>query len=252
MVGAVRRIAVLSGVATVVVVASSTSAQAHPSDFETLTIDLLLGTGGVEIVEAAVVAGTDYEPFPSVEQRRAIAQNVLVALGIPSETAAIDAMASERYHEVGFAITLKQAFSTTTTGAVRIETAALQQIAADATANWLKLEVCDRHAPDPFADQPTATTITGDESPFVLLTEAERPGVSSEASTNERPGCSVWRLATADPSMTVTARLVPASLASTGAGPVAVLTVAAAIVVIGSGLAFSAKRATSRQRDWRP
>jgi hypothetical protein len=248
MVGAVRRIVVLVGVATSLVLALPTTARAHPSDFETLTIDLLLGTGGVEVIDAAVVVGTDYEPFPSVDNRRAVAQGVLSALGIPSDNANVDAMASERYHEVGFTIVLQQPFGHTATGAVRIDTAALQQIAADADAKWLKLEVCDRYAPDPLADQPTGTTSASDESPFVLLTEAERPGRPTDVSTNERPGCSVWRLNAVDPSVALTARIVPAALASTGADPVDILTAAAAIVVIGSGLAACAKAASRRRK----
>ena len=45
------------------------TALAHPSDFDTLTIDLIFGADGLDTIDVAVVesTGSGYDPFPSVE-----------------------------------------------------------------------------------------------------------------------------------------------------------------------------------------
>lgn len=41
-------------------------ASAHPSDLRTLTVELLFGSQGLEVIDAALV-GQSYEPFPSCQ-----------------------------------------------------------------------------------------------------------------------------------------------------------------------------------------
>lgn len=69
---------------TVGVIVAPLPASAHPSDFRTLTIDLIFGQTGLEVIDAAVVesSGPSYEPFPSVELRQAVAEEVLAALDL--------------------------------------------------------------------------------------------------------------------------------------------------------------------------
>lgn len=87
-------------------------ANGQPSDFRTLTIDLIFGPQGLEMIDAAVVEadGPSYQPFPSVEQRQIVAESVLQALGLADADMVIDAELSDRYHEVGFTIDFSQPF----------------------------------------------------------------------------------------------------------------------------------------------
>ncbi|CAN5864757.1 hypothetical protein BH23ACT4_BH23ACT4_10660 [soil metagenome] len=86
------------------VVGTPLTANAHPSDFQTLTIDLLFGADGLEAIDAAVVqsSGPSYEPFPSSELRQRVAEDVLNAMGLAELPLSIDSELSARYHEVGW------------------------------------------------------------------------------------------------------------------------------------------------------
>jgi hypothetical protein len=228
-----RRLVACCCIAASLIVGFAAVASAHPSDPETLTVDLLLGPEGLEVIDVAVVAGVDYEPFPTVEQRRAIADQIMAALGIDEATTNVDSEMGERYHEVGFTIRLKQPFSDTKRKALRTGTAPLQQIARSAGAKWLKLEACDRSAPDPFAESPSGTTKKSGGS-FVVRTDADRPGRPSNIWMNERQACRVWRLKTDGPAFTLTARLTPSSSATSGVN----LLVVGMAVLIAAGIAI--------------
>ncbi|MGH9894953.1 MAG: hypothetical protein ACREA0_23820, partial [bacterium] len=119
------------------------SASAHPSDFRTLTIDFIFGQDGLEAIDAAVVesSGPSYEPFPSVELRQAVAEEVLAALDLSDAAASIDAEMSERYHQVGFLITFEEP-RPGHQETFQLDTNHLQAIAEDTNLERLKLSVC--------------------------------------------------------------------------------------------------------------
>jgi hypothetical protein len=112
---------------------------AHPSDFETLTLDLLMGPRGLESIDAAVVPGTTYEPFIASEVKRDVAMEVLDALDLPMSGVDIDAEMSERYHEVGFLVRFDELGARVT---LSIATVDLQAIVDDRRLGRLKLSVC--------------------------------------------------------------------------------------------------------------
>ena len=85
---------------------------AHPSDLNTLTLDLILDRGGLVLIDAAANHAT-YEDAPSTEQREAIAGDVLDTLGVPRDTAEVDSSRSLLYHEVGFTVWLHTPFANT-------------------------------------------------------------------------------------------------------------------------------------------
>ena len=118
---------------------------AHASDFETLTIDFLLTTDGLSAIDAALnsAPGPSYEPFPSEEERRSVAVAVLGSLGIDLAKADINAAMSDRYHEVGFTVRLREAYTNAGSGELRIETAQLQRIASERKVKHLKVSLCD-------------------------------------------------------------------------------------------------------------
>jgi len=109
-------------------------ATAHPSDFETLTLDLLVGPRGLEVIDAAVVesGGPSYEPFPTSDVKRDVALKVLGALDVASNGVVVDPEVSARYHEVGFLVRFKDP-SLGAESPLRINTAELQELVADET-----------------------------------------------------------------------------------------------------------------------
>src|SRR5262245_56831671 len=118
----------------------SAPAAAHPSDFATLTLDLLVGPDGLEAIDAAVVesAGPSHQPFPTSELKLAVATDVLGALHVPLDQVEIDGETSERYHEVGFLVRFHEP-SFGTELPLSIDTTDLQRIAADRDMSGLKL-----------------------------------------------------------------------------------------------------------------
>jgi hypothetical protein len=56
-------------------------ADGHPSDLNTLTLDLILDRGGVSLIDAAANHAT-YDDAPTAAQRSDIAIAVLDALGV--------------------------------------------------------------------------------------------------------------------------------------------------------------------------
>jgi hypothetical protein len=122
---------------------SGVPAMAHPSDFETLTLDLLIGPRGLAVIDAAVVQskGPSFEPIPTSEFKRDLAVDVLEALHVPLDSVEIDEEMSERYHEVGFLVRFDEP-SLGARSALAIETADLQGIVAERALSYLKVNVC--------------------------------------------------------------------------------------------------------------
>lgn len=173
--------------------------RAHPSDFRTLTLDLIFGPEGLKAVDAAVVeaTGPSYEPFPSQELRREIAVEVLAALGVADSPASIDAELSERYHEVGFLVTFEEPLPGHA-DAFKIDTEQLQAIAKDTNLDWMKLSVCAEDS----------ETFNG------LDIQSSTDGRAPADNTSERPWCEIWRLGVADPEVTISVQ--PPVLPMTG------------------------------------
>lgn len=169
-------------------------AEAHPSDFETLTLDLLIGVEGLRWVDAAVVesGGPGHEPFPTAGRRHDVAVGVLEALEMPLDHVEIDAEGSARYHEVGFLIEFPRPFLDSTSD-LRIDTSDFQRLTADAGLERLKLSVCGA-SQDPDSADPDV--LAG------LDVSATQPGRSPAGI--DRPGCEVWTLTPADTAVTIT------------------------------------------------
>ena len=127
-------------------------ATAHSSDFETLTVDLILTSGGLVAIEGAVnlSPGPNYEPYPTDETREATAAAVMRTLGIDVADVSVHS-GDSRYHEVGFAVRPPAPLASERNGTLRFDTSALQRIAAERKLKHLKLSVCD-------ADGDTYTT----------------------------------------------------------------------------------------------
>jgi hypothetical protein len=213
-----------AGAAAVVAVCSvwafAARADAHPSDFRTLTVDLVVGDRGLELIDAAVVpaAGPNYDPFPTVASRSAVASRVLESLALPASGVVVDVENSERYHEVGFAIRVDERAAAAWHG--RVDTASLQRIAADEGLDRLKLSVCAAGGATPAAASDVAIV-------------ASRPGQTG-VSPNDREGCTTWVLGVDDDPVTITVG-GPAALAVTGVqAPHAVG--AALAVLVGAAL----------------
>jgi hypothetical protein len=213
----------------------ATPASAHPSDFDTLTIDLLLTPRGVEVIDAALVAapGPSYLPLPSEDDRRNVAGAILDTLGIKPSRASIDAARSERYHENGFTIRLTDGFSNAGRGELQLETGRLQEIAAARRLSRLKVAVCDASAEN-------LSTIL---SALTVDVSASRPGRGPDPnpSRGERADCTVWDIAPNDAPVRVRARVVPLALASTGGGQRSART-ATVLICIGLALSVAARR----------
>jgi len=162
-------------------------AGAHPSDFRTLTIDLIFGEDGLEAIDAAVVesTGPSYQPFPRTELRRRVAEEVLAALALSDSSASIDVEISERYHEVGFLITFEKP-RPGHQAPLQFDTVQLQSVADDTNLERLKLSVCAEVA----------------ETFNALEVTASRNGRAPIDTRAERPWCRVWEVGVADSPVT--------------------------------------------------
>ncbi len=206
----------LSAVLVLLAVANAPRAFAHPSDFETLTLDLVIDRHGLVVIDAAVVesSGPGYEPLPSVELRRMVAEHVLGALGVPTASASIDATNSERYHEVGFLISL--AGHRSGPGVVLdVGSRSLQELTDDLGLARLKVGVCGIDA-DAFG---------------ALELSASRPGRQPSADRQERTACQVWDIEPDEPPVEIMVR--SRSLASTGLGASRLVLISTALVLLG-------------------
>lgn len=202
-------------------------ARAHPSDFRTLTLDLIFGPEGLEAVDAPVVeaTGPSYEPFPSQELRREVAEKALAALGVSDSPASIDAELSERYHEVGFLVTFEEP-RPGQGRAFRFDTDQLQAIANDTNLDWLKMSVCAEDA----------------ETFNALEIEASTDGRAPADNTSERSWCQIWKLATADAPVTISIR--SSVLPMTGL-PVVLAGIAGLVLLAGGLFVLRRERSTS-------
>jgi hypothetical protein len=178
-------------------------AGAHQSPLDSLTLDFILDPSGLVVIDGAANRAT-YDPdAPSPAERSTIVDQVVDALGIPHDSVQVDTEKSDLYHEVGFRISLHQPFTNDTEGGVRVDTGALQPIAA--SLGTLTLEVC--RVADPG---------------LALAVDSSAPATSPNpagagASGTDRADCRTWALRADDPPVVVTAR-VTGTIAS---GPVA-------------------------------
>lgn len=202
------------------------TASAHPSDFQTLTIDLIFGADGLETIDAAVVesSGPSYGPFPSSEWRQRVAEDVLDAMGLSGFPLSIDSELSERYHEVGFYIVFAEPVSID--GLLRVETGSIQQIAREANLGTLKLSVCS-DSPEIFSQ---------------LEIDATSPG-RGPTNPAERAPCEIWDIPVDDQpvAVTVTFRMLP----MTGITAHPTLLAALVLLAIGSVLLFPGRLESS-------
>lgn len=192
------------------------SAFAHPSDFETLTLDLIVGTHGLQSIDAAVVvsSGPGYEPFPSTELKRNVAKRVLSALGLPDSAVDIDASHSERYHEVGFFVSLGD-YQSGRRSILNLGTQVLQEISDDLGLVRLKVSVCGIDA-DVFS----ALEITGSQ-----------PGRMPFDDRQERAPCHVWDVEPGKSPVRIT--VGSKSLASPGFSAARLVVGSTAVVLLG-------------------
>ena len=195
-------------------------AAAHPSDFRTLTLDLIFGPDGLVAVDAAVVeaVGPSYAPFPSAELRQAVAEQVLAALDLATSQASIDAELSERYHEVGFLITFEEPLPGQGE-AFRVDTEQLQAIARNTNLDWLKLSVCAEDS----------------ETFNELEIQASSDGRAPADNTSERSWCQIWKLRTADSPVTISVRssvLPRTGLSVIPAGTIGLVLLAGGLLVL--------------------
>jgi LPXTG-motif cell wall-anchored protein len=202
-------------------------ATAHPSDFRTLTLDLIFGPEGLEAVDAAVVeaTGPNYEPFPSAELRQAVAEKVLAALDVGNSSASIDAEMSERYHQVGFLVTFEEP-RPGQGEAFRFDTDQLQAIAKDTNLDWLKLSLCAEDS----------------ETFNELEIQASTDGRAPADNTSERSWCQIWNLGTTDAPVTISVR--SSVLPMTGL-PVVSAGIAGLVLLAGGLLILRRQRSTS-------
>jgi hypothetical protein len=177
----------------VAAVASSPGpAGAHPSAPNALTLDLLLDQSGLVVVDAATNRES-YDQRPTPAARAWVADRVGAALGIPPRDVQLDRESSTLYHDVGFRMSLHAPFANATpTGAVRIDTAPLQAIAAD--LGRLVLDVC-------AVAKPEATLAVVASMPAVA---PDRYGAGSPGT--DRTDCHTWNLGVDDPAVEITAR----------------------------------------------
>ena len=182
-------------------------AGAHPSDFETLTVDLIFGPSGLEAIDVALVesSGPSYEPVPSIELREDVARRVLEGLQLASSPVVFDLENSERYHQVGFTVRFPDP-SLGGRSSLAIDSRPLQDIAGDVGLDHLKLSIC-----------------SSDSRPV-------DPRDLSEVSLHSGgPGCHVWRLTPREPAISTTVTL--SGLPATGI-PVLPAWVASAILLV--------------------
>jgi hypothetical protein len=240
-----RRLFVVLAVAVFAAMSPVTGAWAHPSDFESLTLDFLLGPRGLETIDAALVSvpGPGYLPFPSESARRDVATEVVHALGISPRDVVIDAAGAERYHEVGFTVRFVQPFANAGPGVIRVDTQPFQEIAKTARVQHLNLKVCD-HRQSEITAQPAETTSMA----LALQTRSTQPGRISDRRSNDRPGCEIWILGVGGRSMAVSARLGSGYLAVTGIDERLVAT-ATSLIELGLGLIVAMRKRRIRIKD---
>jgi hypothetical protein len=147
----------------------------------------MFGLAGLEQVDAAMQRAT-YDQRPSELERRSAAGQVLAALGVPTGQAVVNATGSDRYHEVGFTITLTPPLDATRGREVWVGSAGLQTLAA-ANDERLKLEIC------PLLDL---------NPPLNLRIRADRPGRAPDPRAIERERCEIWTFGATDPPVTIT------------------------------------------------
>jgi hypothetical protein len=221
--GRITSIVAAASFSSLAFVALGRPAAAHPSDFETLTLDLLVGPRGLEVLDAAVVEseGPGYEPLPTADFKRDVAPDVLDALHVALDGVAIDAEVSERYHEVGFRVRFDEP-SLGTASPLAIDTADLQGVVADRGLSRLKLSVC---GVTDGADAPDQATLT--ELDITASQDGRGPtGLDREA-------CEVWALSADDQavSIVIERQAVPES----GLGLVRATVAALSVLVVGAG-----------------
>ena len=168
------------------------AATAHFSTPDALTVDLLLDQSGLVVIDAASNHHT-YDEAPIPRERAVVAAAVIDALGVPRATAQVDPRSSTLYHEVGFDVALHEAFANTDApGALRVDTAPLQKVAAG--FGRLILDVCGVVEPGlTLAVTATAPATTPDRS-------------GAGALQTDRTDCHTWTLSAEDPPVVVTAR----------------------------------------------
>ena len=177
---------------TVGLMALPAPAGAHPSPLNSLTLDFIVDQSGLVVIDGAANRDT-YDDAPSPAERAVITEQVVDALRIPPDTVQVDSERSDLYHEVGFRISLHQPFSNDPDGGVRIDTAALQPIAA--SLGTLTLDVCRVASPG-----------------LVLAADASAPSTSPDPNGAGAPGtdradCRTWVLHGDDAPVVVTTRV---------------------------------------------
>lgn len=214
---------------------SAAPAQAHPSDFATLTLDFLVGPSGLEAVDAAVVAstGTPYETF-APEVRHDVALLVLQQLGVDPDAVSIE-LESERYHWVGFMIRFHEP-TLGRTGPLMIETSELQRRTADLGLAHLKVSVC---GVTPGAER-SDSRVLGE-----LLIEATDGGRRPRG--HDREACRVWQLDPGDDPAVVQAG--PTALTEADGPGVGTASALAAALLL-AGLLLCVGIAIHRRRLW--
>ena len=211
-------------VAVVLLLVPARPAVAHPSDFDTLTLDMLIGPDGLAAIDAAVVQGSGpgYEPFPSATLKRDVADQVLSMLQIPTGGVEIDARASPRYHEVGFHISVADP-SLGQTAALTVDTRDLLELARSHDMEQLKISVCG------VADD-------GEQSDRQVLTDldirADRPGHAPTG--QERPNCRIWPVHHRDAALSLV--VAPQQLADTGQATSHTVGLAALLMLLGGAM----------------
>jgi hypothetical protein len=205
--------------------AADVAAEAHPSNYETLTLDFLIGGDGLKWIDVAVVPGTSYEPFATVEAKSDIARRILATLNVPVDDVSINPMLSALYHEAGFLITFKQpglGFSSD----LRINSTGIQRIAKDAGTRLLRLDICGA------AESPGSSDI---DVLSGLDIDAKRPPNRPPDGFEDRGACKVWTMTTTEYAASITVRAE--SLPRTGADGVAAA-VFAGLTAIAIGVAM--------------
>lgn len=155
----------------------STPANGHPSDFRTLTIDLLFEQSGLQAIDGAIVhsAGPGYEPFPSETERLGVAEAVLSSLEVVGERM-IEPL-SDRYHGVGFVVRFEELSSNPS---LAIDSGALQDLSVSLNLDTLKLGLCSTE---------------GSNGLELLTIESSVPGEPSRSFSKDREHCLYWILA---------------------------------------------------------
>lgn len=239
--GALGACKVVVSLGVVALLGCAAPAQAHPSDFRTMTVDVVLASRGIEVIDVAVVpvAGPSYEPFVTDEEKEGVALELLAALDILATEVLLDVDQSDRYHEVGFTIRFGEPRSVAgSRPAIVLDGAELQAVAAAAGVDSLKLSVC--------AVESYVTGETGLASPD-LLPQVEIEASRAGSRRTDRAGCHVWILGPDQPPLELVVGRT--SLAETGGMPP--IGEAVAVLVMGTSLWIAAKRRSSTRASSR-